>query len=311
MRTVATPQMATEAPIVVPSSSSEYALQENWQPFPFKVDSRYDWNWSTEDNYKVEGEELFGPFKNIREQLDYDFHVHYSRERQELQDKILQFLLEMNNRNKADSRPCPTSSRPWVIFTAGVMGAGKSFTVHRLYQQGLFPLRSFVIVDPDEIRRLLPEFRVYLDESPLQAGTFTRKEAGMMAEILSMAALERGQNVLKDGSLRDAQWYENYFSELRLSFPGVRLGIIHVTAPIEIIHERVKERAKQTGRSIPRDVLERAVVEVPHSVNLLKNLVDFFVKIDNSIQHDGEANIVETGVSLAKMNEHFQVICDR
>jgi hypothetical protein len=133
----------------------------------------------------------------------------------------------------------------------------------------------------------------------------------MMAEILSMAALERGQNVLKDGSLRDAQWYENYFSELRLSFPGVRLGIIHVTAPIEIIHERVKERAKQTGRSIPRDVLERAVVEVPHSVNLLKNLVDFFVKIDNSIQHDGEANIVETGVSLAKMNEHFQVICDR
>jgi hypothetical protein len=79
--------------------------------------------------------------------------------------------------------------------------------MNRLNETGQFPLESFVTVDPDEIRRRLPEFLGYIQRSPEKAGELTRKEAGMMAEILTISALEQGMNVLVDGSLKDAAWH--------------------------------------------------------------------------------------------------------
>lgn len=209
----------------------------------------YDWTLSTEDNYRTSHHDFFGRLKKIRQRLDHNYHANYSRARQSLQDAIIESMLQKNstkglNDNK-DTRPLEYSvlAEPWIIFTAGVMGAGKSYTIRQLHANGQFPLESFVTVDPDEIRRLLPEFNVYVRTCPEKAGELTRKEAGMMAEILTEAALERGQNVLVDGSLRDAAWYQNYFTVLRHSFPSLKLGIIHITAPIEAIFERVKVRS--------------------------------------------------------------------
>jgi hypothetical protein len=65
-----------------------------------------------------------------------------------------------------------------------------------------------------------------------------RKEAGLISEILTLAALQEGKNVLVDGSLRDAPWYEEYFEKLRGTYPHVRLAIIHVSAPREMVLAR-------------------------------------------------------------------------
>ena len=55
---------------------------------------------------------------------------------------------------------------------------------------GRFPLMAFARVDPDEIRRHLPEFQLYVDSNPASAGELTRKESGYIAEIMTLAALE-------------------------------------------------------------------------------------------------------------------------
>ena len=47
------------------------------------------------------------------------------------------------------------------IAQAGAMGAGKGYTIDRLVEAGRFPLTGFVAVDPDEVRRQLPEFALY------------------------------------------------------------------------------------------------------------------------------------------------------
>ena len=73
---------------------------------------------------------------------------------------------------------CTAPTEPWIVFTAGAMGAGKSHTIHKLKEMNHFPLLAFVKVDPDEIRRDLPEFSEYLEENPLMAGYLTKKEAG-------------------------------------------------------------------------------------------------------------------------------------
>jgi Zeta toxin len=118
------------------------------------------------------------------------------------------------------------------------MGAGKSYTMRKLVDDGRFPLLAFVIVDPDAIRRRLPEFPLYVDESAELAGELTRKESGFIAEILTFAGLLAGKNVLVDGSLRDYKWYQSYFDRLRAEFSALRIAIIHVTAPRDAVFQR-------------------------------------------------------------------------
>jgi len=65
-------------------------------------------------------------------------------------------------------------------------------------------------------------------------------EAGLVAEILTLAALQAGKNVLVDGSLRDSDWYQNYFKSLRNDYPSLKIGILHVTAPREAVIKRAE-----------------------------------------------------------------------
>lgn len=116
---------------------------------------------------------------------------------------------------------------------------------------------------------------------PDKAGDLTRKESGYVAEILTLAALQRGKNVLVDGSLRDCDWYEIYFARLREEFPALRLAILHVTAPKEAVIQRAEERAKTTGRVIPRELLLETLQQVPYSVKRLSPLVDYHAEINN------------------------------
>ena len=55
-----------------------------------------------------------------------------------------------------------------------------------LLQHGMFPLDSFVVIDPDRIRYLLPEMHGYLARDPENAGCRTQKEVGLIAPSLEL-----------------------------------------------------------------------------------------------------------------------------
>lgn len=120
------------------------------------------------------------------------------------------------------------------------MGAGKSYALRKIHDRGRFPLSAFVIVDPDEIRQLFPEYGLYVDQNPLKAGEMTRKEAGYIVEILTLAALQAGKNVLVDGSLRDSTWYTEYIESLRKQYSMLKIMILHIVAPREAIFARAE-----------------------------------------------------------------------
>lgn len=138
------------------------------------------------------------------------------------------------------------------IMAAGAMGAGKGYTIDYLVKKGRFPLMSFVKVNSDEIRRYLPEYHLYVETNADLAGDLTNKEAGYIAEILALAGLQNGKNILVDSSLRRAAWYRDYFARLRCEFSGLRLAILHVTAPREAIFQRasVSHSPSQGGSRI-------------------------------------------------------------
>lgn len=244
----------------------------------------YDWSESTEFNYKSNDPQTFGDFTSIRQTLDYNYHNNYTIERQLFQDDIIKSML--NTTRIVDSNTGQICQAPhenhWIVLTAGCMGAGKSWTVRHLASDNKFPLQSFVTVDPDDIRRRFPEFESYVERDPLTAGELTRKEAGFVAEILTLAALHQGQNVLVDGSLRDHAWYQWYFSYLKAAYQHLKIGILHITAPHEAVLERAAHRAETTGRVVPMDTLKETMEQVPKSVQVLKPMSDFYAELHNA-----------------------------
>ena len=84
---------------------------------------------------------------------------------------------------------------------------------------------------------------VFTPRSVLHWQGNTHKEAGYVAEILTLVGLQAGKNVLVDGSLRDHEWYQKYFAFLRKEYPMYKLAIIHVVAPRDAVFERAAERA--------------------------------------------------------------------
>jgi Zeta toxin len=89
--------------------------------------------------------------------LDYSYHKNYTFERQRFQDSIIQEYLNDAVIKDENGEICTTPTKPWIVFTAGAMGAGKGYTLNKLVQEGRFPLMAFVRVDPDAIRRYLPD----------------------------------------------------------------------------------------------------------------------------------------------------------
>lgn len=254
----------------------------------FWKQKNFDYDRTTEDSFAIP--HFTGPNRDIRPLLDYTYHKKYNEERTMLQDRLIAELSGGGHKQE-------DLLLPWVIFTAGAMGAGKGFVMEWMEKQGCLPLDKFVIVDPDMIRQALPEWDGYVAKDPLTAAIKTQKEAGHIAEILGYKALRMRWNVIFDGSLRDVEWYKVYFQKLRHAFPGIRLMILHIQAEREAVLRRAEERGKATGRMVPRELLESSMEAVPISVNTLAPYVDVAIKCLNLSNQEPQLEREPSGIN--------------
>jgi len=153
-------------------------------------------------------------------------------------------------------------------------------------KNGYLPLNEFVIVDPDNIRQMLPEWDAYVGYDAETAGDKTQKEAGHIAEILGYKALRNRYRVIFDGSLRDANWYILFMDRIRDNFPGIRIMIIHILSEKEEVLRRAEQRGKETGRVVPKETLLASMEAVPKSVHILAPHCDFCCRVLNKAGQD-------------------------
>lgn len=220
-----------------------------------------------------------GPYAHLRKELDHKYHARYRKERQWLQDSIIEDILEANLPD--DFSTCVTPREPWLLFTVGPRGAGKKHVINQLVREDRLPLLGFVRVDPDEIRRRLPEFDSYSNNSPCLVDELTRKESGFIAELLLLAALQNGRNVVFDGSMSDPNWHLKLVEKLRQQYEMLRFGIIHITAPTKSLLQRAQKKFQDTGRDVTQDAVISYIQQIEDSVNIVKQYVDFCAKIHN------------------------------
>jgi hypothetical protein len=243
---------------------------------------------STED-YHAESDRnaIYGPYAHIRKVLLMvsDHYKNYTQQRQWLQDAIIDDFLD----NIEDPDLCVTPTEPWLIFTVGARGAGKNHLLHKLVQTGRLPILSFVQVDPDSIRRRLPEFQTYAQKNLFLVNDLMRQESSFMAELLLMAALQTGRNVVFDSAMRSPGWFLNLIYMLKSKCSRESFGMLtspktalfHITAQIDLILQRAKKKSVETGRVIHQDSILKSLETIPSSIKVVRPSVDFYCEIEN------------------------------
>lgn len=303
----------TSVDVVNLKNDNIYAGYTVKAPRSTESNNTYQYELSTEENYSLptpSSPRHGGPYAHLRSTLDYSYHKYYIVQRQTFQDKEIESMLKkVQVYDLVNDVKCSMpKSHPWIVFTAGAMGAGKTHTIKFLADSGRFPLHSFVTVDPDEIRRRLPEYPQYIRNNPETAGEYTRKESGYISEILIKAALEKGKNVLVDGSLRDWEWYHQYFIDLKTEYDRYQIAILHITASREVVFERVKHRSLITGRVVPHQTIEIALKQVPQSVRILSKVVDVCIELNNM---RSSARPINSSLNCTDHDKGIQLVANR
>eukprot|EP01064_Diplonema_japonicum_P017272 TRINITY_DN2532_c0_g1_i13.p1 TRINITY_DN2532_c0_g1~~TRINITY_DN2532_c0_g1_i13.p1 ORF type:complete len:468 (+),score=87.98 TRINITY_DN2532_c0_g1_i13:108-1406(+) len=232
----------------------------------------YDFTRDTSDVFQVNNRDVYGEYETIRKTLDFNYHGNYSKTRQAVQDIAVSDVVLGGE----------LKSEPWLVYTAGAMGAGKSHVIRWMSDHGYFPLPDIVQIDPDRFKEMLPEWQGYVEHDPMQAGGRMRKESGYLVEIAQHKAMDMGKNVWVDGSLRDGEWYARQLKIIKEKYPHYRVAIIHVLADFDIVVNRADERGVSTGRYVPVEEIKDSFERVPLVVEELSKLCDFVAHIRNN-----------------------------
>ncbi|CAD7931923.1 unnamed protein product [Amoebophrya sp. A120] len=184
---------------------------------------------------------------------------------------------------KRSTSPTYQSNRPWLILTCGSMGSGKGWVLGWMSSKNILPLESISKIDPDHFKTLMPEWKQYLKQSLRQAGTLCHKESGYIAEIAQEVAMKQNLTLWVDGSLHNYEFYTKKIAYIRQNYPQYKIAILAITASDEIIANRLKKRAKETGRVVPPARARTAAKALAVAVPKLIPLVDFYARIDNDV----------------------------
>lgn len=161
----------------------------------------------------------------------------------------------------ASDAVCPSSEEPFSIFMAGSPGAGKTESsiaiVEMLKKRG----DAIVRIDPDEIRKLLPQYT--------GSNTDAIKGASFLAvEKLYDYVLKSGKSMILDSTFTP---YRKIEGNVRRSVTkGRPTAIIYIDQDPIVAWHFTQEREKVEGRSIPREFFIRTLFESRENVKKIK-----------------------------------------
>jgi hypothetical protein len=97
--------------------------------------------------------------------------------------------------------PEPTTS-PELVFMAGGFGSGKSSIIARLSEMNVFPPSRFLLIVPDQIRELLPEYKELVAKvGTEEAISLMKNHTQRLEEEIRIRAMQNEISVIFDTAL--------------------------------------------------------------------------------------------------------------
>jgi len=157
-----------------------------------------------------------------------------------------------------------------AVIVLGPPGSGKSSSINPLARK----LKA-AAVNSDDPKFLLPEMKL--------GAEIVHEEASSMAKRVQQTLIEKGSNVIIEKIGDRAGSILELASILRDDY-GYQVDVVDVTAPREMLIQRIAQRAEKTGRDVPTHVLDDALAGVSKTLQALdeSGLVRERVSVDTS-----------------------------
>ncbi len=212
--------------------------------------------------------------------------------REDFNKKIVDYLYNLNTSKAFDKK---------AVIVLGLPAAGKSTVLVPLTEGvltstsvDLYPEENgnYLLIDPDEVKTILPEYNNGLLENVLQ------KESTNVRLSLLEKAYENGANFCLPTLGAESNYLEKFYANKikGISDQGYKITVVFVDVPVEISKERNKGRLIKTGRYVPFSLIESIGTKIGDNFCTLMNdserngNVVRFVWLDNS---DGSKIILD------------------
>lgn len=199
----------------------------------------------------------------------------YTPERRRLHERIIKDHV---------ARIPPAEGKPTAIVMMGGGGAGKGSVKKALYGD----LPDFVNVDPDEVKKEIPEYQEAMGLSQIDGKQVTAEDAAFMAheessdvsEEIRQRAMENRQNVVLDGTGKNADKYIDKVNKLKKA--GYHVQLLYAHTDMEEAVSRAKQRADRSGRWVPDPILREAHTKIPVNFEKVARHTDSFSLVEST-----------------------------
>jgi predicted kinase len=206
----------------------------------------------------------------------------YTPERQALHKKIIDSFLnegfDSTDEKKVVPKKVPPSEKPVSLFMMGTTASGKS-TARAQVDINVFDKYSAVVVDPDAIKEMLPEYQQSVAASAKDAAWICHDESSDIAKKINAEALKQNKNVIVDGTGKNLEKMQKKINNSRNS--GYHISALMPHVPYEDCVKRADDRAEKKGRYVPHEIIKECADHVGKNFMALQGQFDNFNLFDN------------------------------
>lgn len=194
----------------------------------------------------------------------------YGIGREPLHEEILDNIFK----NSKDAKP-EKGQKPKFIMLGGRGGSGKSKFKGMVYND-----KNFIVLDADEIKKSIPEYRGYNAFEVHEESSHILKEAIKMAQ-------KQGLNVVLDGTMKSHKSSKKQLDSFKDAGYDIEMYYMHL--PREISTRRAIDRfmSGDKGRYVPIDIL-LGMKDNEQNFDDLKKYASKWAFFDNSKAKKGE-----------------------
>lgn len=192
------------------------------------------------------------------------------------EDQFSQSIVKMSTKGVSS---VGDTERPRAIMLMGAAGSGKSSLIPQLVPDP----SNFVHVDADQVKEAMPEYQSGLEEGDTDIANTVHTRSKNVAKSMATEAIATRRNLIFDATGSDVAQYMTMITAMRDKTKNyhITLAMSHLS-PDEGVR-RVAERAQQTGREIPENVVRDMYQWVPRNFPTLANQVDQAYLFDNMV----------------------------
>lgn len=192
----------------------------------------------------------------------------YSEDRKKLHDEIVKMFISDRGVN-------PEVNNSEAILMCGGSGTGKSRVIEKIIGSN-----GYVLVDPDKIKELLPEYAKAKGEGKPEAADIVHEESSDIALLLLKSSIKDELPLIYDGTMKNIDKYNGTLRDLKSK--GYTIQIVAVDASVEVAYDRAKKRYMESGRVVEREVVENSNHLVARAFQALRDKVDMYIVLENS-----------------------------